>query len=358
LRFLESLATAAPFRFNPAMATLAEIAQQAGVSQATASRVLNDKPGVSESARQAVLVALDVLGYERPAKLKRRSAGLAGVVVPELSNPVFPLFAQVIEQLLAQRGYTPVLCTQWAGGVSEEEYLESLLDHGVAGIVFVSGLHADTRADRRMYRRLLASGLPIVFVNGYVPELDVPCVSDDDEHAMELAVAHLVGLGHRRIGLAVGPERLVPAKRKLEGFVAALRRHLDLTEAEAMAWVEPTLFTREGGQAAGLNLLDRGATAVVCGSDLMALGVVRAARQRGLSVPGDLSVVGYDDSPLMAFVNPPMTTVRQSVQDMASAAVSALVDAIQGEPVPANEYFFQPELVVRATTAPPRRDPR
>jgi LacI family repressor for deo operon, udp, cdd, tsx, nupC, and nupG len=335
------------------MATLAEIAEQAGVSQATASRVLNDKPGVSDAARQAVLVALDVLGYERPAKLKRRSAGMAGVVVPELSNPVFPLFAQVLEQLLAQRGYTPVLCTQWAGGVSEEEYLESLLDHGVAGIIFVSGLHADTRADRRIYHRLLASGLPMVFVNGYVAELEVPCVSDDDELAMELAVAHLVGLGHRRIGLAVGPERLVPAKRKVEGFVAALRRHLDLTPAAAQAWVERTLFTREGGQAAALKLLERNATAVVCGSDLMALGAVRAARQAGLTVPGDVSVVGYDDSPLMAFVDPPMTTVRQSVPEMGAAAVSALIDAIQGEPIPANEYFFQPELVVRGTTAPP-----
>ncbi len=335
------------------MATLAEIAQQAGVSQATASRVLNDKPGVSDAARQAVLVALDVLGYERPAKLKRRSAGLAGVVVPELSNPVFPLFAQVLEQLLAQRGYTPVLCTQWAGGVSEEEYLESLLDHGVAGIIFVSGLHADTRADRRIYRRLLASGLPIVFVNGYVPELDVPCVSDDDAEAMELAVAHLAALGHRRIGLAVGPERLVPAERKVQGFVAALERHLGLTEAEGQAWVERTLFTREGGHAATRNLLRRGATAVVCGSDLMALGAVRAVRQERLRVPEDVSVVGYDDSPLMAFVDPPMTTVRQSVQEMGAAAVAALIDAIHGEPVPANEYVFRPELVIRSTTAPP-----
>src|SRR6187402_3297323 len=109
-------------------ARLADIARQAGVSEATVSRVLNDKPGVSPDTRQAVLTALDVLGYERPERLRKRSAGLVGLVVPELDNPIFPAFAQVIESVLAQSGYTPVLCTQTAGGVSEDEYVDMLLD--------------------------------------------------------------------------------------------------------------------------------------------------------------------------------------------------------------------------------------
>ncbi len=99
---------------------LADIALQAGVSEATVSRVLNDKPGVSADTRQAVLTALDVLGYERPDRLRKRSAGLVGLVTPELENPIFPLFAQIIESALAQHGYTPVLCTQSAGGVPED----------------------------------------------------------------------------------------------------------------------------------------------------------------------------------------------------------------------------------------------
>src|SRR3954463_111427 len=149
-------------------ARLSDIAQQAEVSEATVSRVLNDRPGVSSDTRQAVLTALDVLGYERPTKLRKRSAGLVGLVVPELDNPIFPAFAQIIESALAQQGYTPVLCTQTAGGVTEDEYVEMLLDRQVSGIVFVSGLHADTTADPDRYRKLLSRPLPAAFINGYV----------------------------------------------------------------------------------------------------------------------------------------------------------------------------------------------
>lgn len=340
------------------MATLAEIAANAGVSEATVSRVLNGKPGVSDASRQAVLTSLDVLGYERPSRLRRRSAGLVGLVVPELNNPIFPAFAQVIETVLATRGFTPVLCTQTPGGISEDEYVESLLEHGVAGIIFVSGRHADTTADHQRYQNLIDRGLPVVFVNGFAPELAAPFVSDDDVEAMDLAVGHLVQLGHRNIGLAVGQDRFVPVQRKRTGFVAALGRLLDMPEPKALGWVEQSLFTLEGGVAAAHSLLGRGATAIVCGSDLMAIGAVRAARQRGLEVPGDVSVVGYDDSPLIAYVDPPLTTIRQSVQAMGTAAVGALIEGITGTPVPPHEYVFRPELVVRGSTGAAPADRR
>src|SRR5664279_2635099 len=146
---------------------LTDLAEQAGVSTATVSRVLNGKPGVSTQTRQSVLAALDVLGYERPEKLRTRSAGLVGLIVPELTNPVFPAFAQAIESMLSERGYTPLLCTQSPGGTTEDQYIEMLLEHDVDGIVFVSGLHADTSASRDRYHRLRSRGLPIVMVNGY-----------------------------------------------------------------------------------------------------------------------------------------------------------------------------------------------
>jgi LacI family repressor for deo operon, udp, cdd, tsx, nupC, and nupG len=298
-----------------------------------------------------VLTSLDVLGYERPSRLRRRSAGLVGLVVPELGNPIFPAFAQVIETVLAQKGYTPVLCTQTPGGISEDEYVESLLDHGVAGIIFVSGRHADTAADHQRYQKLIDRKLPLVFVNGYAPDLAAPFISDDDVEAMNLAVTHLVQLGHRRIGLAVGQERFVPVQRKRTGFVEVLDRLLGVPEEEALGWIAQSLFTLEGGAAAASRLLAQGATAIVCGSDLMALGAIQAARRAGLSVPGDVSVVGYDDSPLVAFVDPPLTTIRQSVQAMGVAAVDAVVEAINGTPVPPHEYVFRPELVLRGSTA-------
>ncbi|MFI7607056.1 LacI family DNA-binding transcriptional regulator [Micromonospora sp. NPDC049366] len=332
-------------------ARLSDIAQQADVSEATVSRVLNDRPGVAPETRQAVLTALDVLGYERPARLRKRSAGLVGLVVPELDNPIFPAFAQVIESTLAQSGFTPVLCTQTAGGVTEDEYVEMLLDRQVSGIVFVSGLHADTAANHERYRALIARPLPIVMINGYVPDVAAPFVSCDDGEAAELAVAHLVALGHRRIGLITGPDRFVPVRRKVAGWRNAMARLTGLDASELDALAELTLFGVEGGEAAAGRLLDRGVTGVVCGSDLMALGAVRAARQRGLSVPADLSVVGYDDSPLMAFTDPPLTTMRQPVTAMAVAAVRALVDEINGHAAPHSEYLFRPELVVRGSTA-------
>ena len=334
------------------VATLADIASEAGVSEATVSRVLNDKPGVSESARQSVLVALDLLGYERPTRLRRRSAGLVGVVVPELENPIFPAFAQVIDDALSSRRFTPVLCTQSPGGISEDEYVESLLDHGVAGILFVSGRHADRAADHRRYRALIERGLPVVFVNGYAPELDAPFLSTDDHEAMTLAVSYLVQLGHTRIGLANGPKRYVPALRKSEGFVAALERSLGLTAEEAEGWIVEALYSLEGGAAATRELLERGATAVVCGSDPMALGAVRAVRESGREVPDDVSVIGFDDSRLTQFFDPPLTTIRQPVQTMGLAAVAALADAMEGQPSPSHEYLFRPELVVRSSTGP------
>jgi LacI family transcriptional regulator, repressor for deo operon, udp, cdd, tsx, nupC, and nupG len=331
-------------------ARLSDIALQADVSEATVSRVLNDRPGVSTETRQAVLTALDVLGYERPARLRKRSAGLVGLVVPELENPIFPAFAQIIESTLAQSGFTPVLCTQTPGGVTEDEYVELLLDRQVSGIVFVSGLHADSSADPDRYRKLLARPLPIVLVNGYSAGIEAPFISCDDRVAGEMAVAHLVALGHQRIGLISGPDRFLPVQRKIEGFRAASRRLLGLSDAEVDDRISLSLFGVEGGDAAASRLLDKGVTGFVSGSDLMALGAIRAVRQRGLQVPTDVSVVGYDDSPLIAFTDPPLTTMRQPVRAMSVAAVRALIDEIKGHPAPHSEYIFRPELVVRGST--------
>ena len=327
---------------------LTDLADQAGVSTATVSRVLNGKHGVSTQTRQAVLAALDVLGYERPEKLRTRSAGLVGLVVPELTNPVFPAFAQAIESMLSEVGYTPLLCTQSPGGTTEDAYVEMLLEHDVAGIVFVSGLHADTSASRERYHRLRSRGLPIVLVNGYAEGVDAPAVSADDSAAMDLAFRHLVSLGHRRIGLAIGPERFVPEQRKVRAFTENLARHLDVHSPDGH--LVTTLFTVEGGQAAAGELIASGHTAIICGSDLMALGAIRAARALGLEVPTDVSVIGYDDSPLIAFTDPPLTTVRQPVQAMGHAAVSALVAEINGTKTPRTELLFHPELIVRGST--------
>ena len=327
--------------------TLAEIAEQADVSTATVSRVLNGKSNVAESTRHQVLAALDILGYERPESVHHASRGLIGLIVPELSNPIFPLFAQEIEQLLAPTSHTPLLCTQAPGGISEDEYIEMLVDRGVDGIIFVSGRHADTTCDITRYQRLRERGVRIVTINGNAPLISAPGFTSDDSASACMAVNHLVSLGHRRIGLTVGPTRMVPAQRKRSGYGDAM--HAALPQ-EPLRIVE-TLYTYEGGVTAGAQLLAQGCTGVVCGSDLMALGVIQAARNAGLEVPRDVSVIGYDDSPLIPMTNPPLTTVRQPVAAICRAAVTTILAAIDGEEPVEAEMLFTPELIVRSSTA-------
>src|SRR6478736_639754 len=202
---------------------LVDIARQAAVSEATVSRVLNGKPGVSESTRAAVLTALDVIGYDRPTHLRPRRARMVGLVVPELQNPIFPAFAEVVAGALAQRGFNAVLCTR-TGSMSEAEYVEMLLDRQVSGMIFAGGQYAEADAPHEHYTRLLKLRLPVVLVNAAADHLDFPRVSTDDAVAMEQAYTHLASLGHERIGLILGPPDHVPSRRKLAAFGAVVLR--------------------------------------------------------------------------------------------------------------------------------------
>lgn len=312
------------------------------------SRVLNEKPGVGEATRAAVLTALDVLGYERPSKLRGQRARLVGLFLPELQNPIFPAFGEVIGAGLAQHGYTPVLCTQNAGSISEADYIELLLQQQVSGVVFVGGQYAQQKANHDHYRRLESLHLPTVLVNAPVPDLNFPTVSTDDDVAMELAWEHLRQLGHRDIGLVLGPLDHVPSQRKLRAALRmADRTGIDLPDDR----VQHSHYSLEAGQAATTRLLTTGTTAVICASDPFALGAVRAVKRANRAVPGDVSVVGFDDSPLMNAVDPPLTTIRQPIDPMVRMIIELLVGQLAGSATPPDEYLFEPELVVRASTA-------
>ncbi|CAL8971882.1 HTH-type transcriptional regulator DegA [Cellulomonas sp. T2.31MG-18] len=328
---------------------LAEVARKVGVSEATVSRVLNGKPGVSEQTREAVLTALDVLGYERPTKLRGERARLVGLVLPELQNPIFPAFAEVVGGALAQQGFTPVLCTQTAGGVSEEDYVDLLLGQQVSGIVFAGGHYAQRGASHDHYRLLSDRKLPVVLINASIEELAFPTVSCDDVVAVEQALGHLVSLGHTRIGLLLGPEDHVPSERKLQAARdVAARLGLDLDDR----LVARSTYSLESGQASATRLLRHGVTGIVCASDPLALGAIRAVRRSGRRVPDDVSVVGYDDSAFMNCTEPPLTTVRQPIDAMGRAAIDLLVAQIRGAAVASDELLFEPELVVRGSTGP------
>jgi DNA-binding LacI/PurR family transcriptional regulator len=326
---------------------LADVAKKVGVSEATVSRVLNNKAGVSDSTREAVLTALDVLGYERPTQLRGERARLIGLVLPELQNPIFPALAEVLGGALAQRGFTPVLCTRTAGGLSEADYVSMLLDQHVSGVVFAGGHCGEEASPHDHYRLLRSRNIPVVLLHAVVDTLDFPIVATDDKTATGQAFRHLISLGHQRIGLVVGPDDHVPSQRKLAAFTElAQRAGMDV------APVEHALFSLEGGQAATSRILRYGVTGVICGSDVLALGAIRAVRRAGLSVPGDVSVVGYDDSGFMNCTDPPLTTVRQPIEAMGKAAVALLANQMESVSVYSEELLFEPELVVRASTGP------
>ena len=328
---------------------LSDIAGKVGVSEATVSRVLNGRSGVSDATRQAVLSAVDMLGYERPAQVRTERARLVGLVLPELQSPIFPAFAEVVAGALAQQGFTPVLCTHTEGGITEAEYVDLLLDQHVSGVVFAGGLYAQADGDHDHYARLVERQLPVVLVNASVDSLPFASVVCDDASAAEQAANHLLSLGHTRLGMVLGPADHVPSLRKLEAIekMAAAGR-LEFSGAQ----VARADYSTEGGQAAATELLRQGVTGVMCASDPLALGVVQAVRRAGLTVPGDVSVIGYDDSRFMRFTDPALTTVRQPIEAMGRAVVERLVAQINGRHELRGELLFTPELVVRNSTGP------
>ncbi len=347
---------------------LSEVAEFAGVSTATVGRVLNGKAGIAPETRDAVLTALDVFGFERPARFRAETAGLVGLVMPDLQNPIFPAFAEAVSLRLVKNGLMPVLCTRTADAVSEAHYIRLLLKHNVAGIVFVGASYAD--AGPEYGRELRERRIPIVLINPADLNEGVSTVSVDDEAAVDQAMAHLGALGHERIGLILGPVGHVPSARKLAAYRAAHERGASAAQRGASErggqsgetsgddWrnlVVHTSFSMEGGAAAAARLLADHVTAIVCASDALALGAIRAARRRGLSVPGDVSVVGFDDSIYMIATDPALTTLRQPIEAMSAAAVESLNAQINGNRVPTDESVFEPELIVRSSTGMRRR---
>ncbi|MFJ7159688.1 LacI family DNA-binding transcriptional regulator [Streptomyces sp. NPDC101118] len=325
---------------------ITDVAARAQVSEATVSRVINRRQGVSKKTRDAVEQAMAELGYERQTQ-----GQLVAVVTGFVSNPFFADVAERIESALAPHGLKTVLCPAFPGGVPEPEFIAALVDKGVAAVVFLSASNTLEGADTDTYEMLRQRRVPYVGINGvFADGVPTPVFSTDDVLAAELAVDHLHRLGHRRIGMASGPSGNHPADRRVRGFLEAMaRRGIE----DAGRWVIRQSYSVEGGQAAVAPLLAQGATAIVAASDYMALGAIRGIRRQGRSVPDDVSVVGYDGSAITEFTDPPLTTVRQPADRLALEVGRSVLALVGGREVPDGELLFDPELVIRATTAPP-----
>lgn len=336
--------------------TIREVANAAGVSTATVSRVISGAARARPDTRARVLQVVQDLGY-RPSgvarSLKLRTTNTLGLIVTDIQNPYFPDIVRAIDDAARDLGDSVLLGNAADDPDREAGYLELLVDRRVDGIII-----AASALTARHAGWLATAPLPVVVVNSDPGSIGIPAILSDNRGGGELAMRHLLDLGHRRIGIIAGPEAHAAAQPRIQGareaWSAAGHAVEDLP-------VVPGGGRIEGGERAvgELLALAPSLTAVVCYNDLTAIGAVRGLRAAGRSVPGDVSVVGFDDIDAAAWVDPPLTTIVQQKALMGRWAVDRIAERIAaraspGAVVPAAEVVTLPVLLqVRSSTAPP-----
>lgn len=326
--------------------TLSEVATRAGVSVPTVSKVLNNRPEIAEPTRRRVEDAIAETGYRRRVLAKRVTrAGLVDVVVHGVNSPwVLEVLAGAEEA--AYRAGVGLVVTSTHGDNLGGRWVEDLVRRRSDGVVLVV---SDIPAE--MLDRLAATNIPVVLVDRTGnSDPGLPSIGAANWSGALIATEHLLEQGHRRIGMIGGHPRLACSAERIDGYHAALRR--------AGIQVDPDLilhgnFFAEGGRIAAAQLLSlpEPPTAIFAGSDLQALGVYEEAHHRGLRVPDDLSVVGFDDLSIGQYVTPPLTTVHQPHSEMAAEAVRMVLSMKNADhPDPPIRMELATSLVVRAST--------
>lgn len=331
------------------MANLRDVAERAGVSVATASRVASGSARVRPHTRELVEQAMRDLLYIAPGR--GPSTGAIGLLVPELQNPVFPALAQALELNATRYDLATILCNTGGSPNREADYVHMLLDRRVDGMIFISSEVTDLRSDHGHYERLLAEGAKLVFVNGSSPALHVTSVGVDERAAGRLAAEHLLSLGHALVGFVAGPEFTLPTREKRAGYEAALLE-AGLEPEEQL--VVHAAFTVAAGREAAHDLLTgrQRPTGVICSNDLVAIGVLQEAAALGLRVPEELSIVGFDGI-AAAWTQPHLTTIEQPIEQIAETALEALRGLIEQPDVELPSFVFRPRLRLGGTSAPP-----
>ncbi len=311
---------------------LKEVAKMAQVSEPTVSRVLNGRAGVAPRTRDRVVAALRELGFDAVPEPNSTRPGVIGMICGEFSNPVFATFVDQISAELSRLGHLMTVAVTDRSLSPEERCVQEFVETAVGGIVFIGGRHAEVDGDVGMYHELSSAGVGVVLVNGRTTNVAAPHIRCDEHAGSAKATRHLIQLGHTRIGLVLGASRYIPTPRFISGYRSALAEAG--IEEPGDAIVE-SVFTVEGGRAGAVRLLAAGMTGIIAGNDLMALGAIQAATSAGLSVPEDVSVVGYDGTDMSSFFSPSLTTLRQPFGDIAKLVARAAVDeATGGQTVP------------------------
>jgi LacI family transcriptional regulator len=334
-------------------ATIRDVADAAGVSIATVSRVLNGRPDVSPVTREAVLRVVREQGFSMNRSARALSAGrtgLIGVTLPMVHVEYFSRILWGASEALYEHDMRTVLCPTMHERDREVNLLEHLLQGTTDGALLML-----TKESNDALGGLTRQGYPFVVLDPRHPvDEATPVVSAAHWAGAKAATEHLLSLGHRRIGAITGPHGWVATVNRLDSYQAALAGAGVIPDPELIAKGN---FTNESGYAAASQLLDLAdrPTAIFAFNDEMAVGAIRAAEQRALKVPADLSIVGFDDVEKAEIVTPALTTVRQPLAEMGRMAVSLLTRLIERQPIEAMRVELATKLIVRDSTAPPKR---
>jgi LacI family transcriptional regulator len=328
--------------------TVREVARLAGVHPATVSRALNDatRDLVAPETARRVDEAVQRLGY-RPNPLARglrtRRSLSVGVVVPDLTNPLFPPIVRGIEDALDGAGYTALIVNTDGGVDREQRGIASILDRQADGLILAAATLTDA-----IVAELTDRQVPLVLVNRRVDDERVDAVTADDRLGIRLAVDHLHDLGHRHVGHVAGPSATSTGYTRLSAFRTATRRRGLVSHV-----VTAAAFTSAAGATAAATLLRHhpDLTAIVAGNDLIALGCLDALRERGLRCPEDVSVVGFNDMPFVDRIHPPLTTIHVPHYALGEHAAMLLLSRMRDGGRPARQVVVEVTLVVRGSTS-------
>src|SRR5712671_188054 len=331
-----------------------EVAKRAGVSTATVSRVLSQPNVVAPATRRRVLQAVEQLSYEPNSTAKNlrtlRTEKLL-VTVPDISNPFFSLILQGIEETAQREGYSVLVGDTQHNEKREERYALMLKRKEADGLIFLG--HRLPKEAATLIRAMAPRCAPIVNGCEFSPTLGIPSVHIDNAKAAAEAMDYLYRLGHRHIGIITGPLVSPLSRDRLRGATARAKQQ----KAERDFVVMNGDFSIESGAAAAERLLGRKVppTAIFCFNDEMAMGAIDTARRRGLRVPLDVSLVGFDDIRFARCVDPPLTTIAQPMRAIGEGTVRLLLEILNGDDGAAPESVTLPHtLTIRSSTAPPR----
>jgi len=331
------------------VATIADVAERAGVSVSTAARVLSGSGYAGEQTRQRVLKAADELGYvaNRIARsLRLRHTNMIGLLIADVENSFYSVIAKGVESICKEAGYHVILCNSNDDPDEEKEYLTVLEGIRVDGLIITPTSH-----NRRLLHRLRQKGIVIVQMDRTVQGFRSDAILVDNEAGAANAIAHLVAAGHTRIGILTGPLDVTTGRERLRGYERALQEHGIDPHASL---VRTGSFRRDRAIQAAKELItaEPRPTAIFAANNILAEACLLALAELGLRVPRDLSLVAFDDTPWMSMINPPITTVRQPTPDMAQSGAELLLRRLRSQSAaPPATMVFNTELVVRGSVA-------